>query len=174
MVCTPVNSDSVNSICGLHSVESLCLQVTFCNQNKLNCYTCAECTKEGVVDTWVWPAAKCILQWAELRDNCSCPQCKKPFTRLLTYRTLDGTMSDFPVEESVCLLKRATWIQDQLKVSHMTLVPRAFTKSKVLQLTLQHYIVAKQHVLPIALQDLSTHSLLRQAHVIPYSMLGRF
>lgn len=61
--------------------------------------------------------AKCILQWAELRDNCSCPQCKKPFSRLLTYRTLDGTMSDFPVEESVCLLKRATWIQDQMKTA---------------------------------------------------------
>lgn len=26
-------------------------------------------------------------------------------------------MSDFPVEESVCLLKRATWVQDQLKVT---------------------------------------------------------
>ena len=29
-------------------------------------------------------------------------------------------MSDFPVEESVCLLKRATWIQDQMKVSQLT------------------------------------------------------
>lgn len=61
-------------------------------------------------------AARCILQWAELREDCSCPQCKTPFSRLLTYRTLDGTMSDFPVEESICLLKRATWVQDQLKV----------------------------------------------------------
>ncbi|DBA78362.1 TPA: hypothetical protein ACH3X2_008299 [Trebouxia sp. C0005] len=51
-------------------------------------------------------------------DDMTCPQCKKPFSRLLTYRTLDGTMSDFPVEESVCLLKRATWIQEQLKASH--------------------------------------------------------
>ena len=67
-------------------------------------------------------AAKCILQWAELRDSCSCPQCKKPFSRLLTYRTLDGTMSDFPVEESVCLLKRATWVQDQMKVCDMSLL----------------------------------------------------
>lgn len=102
----------------------------------MNRYTCAEYIKDSIIDKWVWPAAKCILQWAELRDNCSCPQCKKPFTRLLTYRTLDGTMSDFPVEESVCLLKRATWIQDQLKVSHVTLALRASTKSMVLQLTL--------------------------------------
>ena len=64
-------------------------------------------------------AAKCILQWAELREDCSCPQCKKPFSRLLTYRTLDGTMSDFPVEESICLLKRANWVQDQLKVKSL-------------------------------------------------------
>jgi len=81
---------------------------------------CFHCLTHGP-----WYAAKCILQWADLRDNCSCPQCKKPFSRLLTYRTLDGTMSDFPVEESVCLLKRATWIQEQLKASHATAVQNA-------------------------------------------------
>ncbi|KAL0048493.1 hypothetical protein WJX82_004503 [Trebouxia sp. C0006] len=86
--------------------------------------TCAICLEQIQLENTAYVkgcehayCAKCILQWADLRDNCSCPQCKKPFTRLLTYRTLDGTMSDFPVEESVCLLKRATWIQEQLKAT---------------------------------------------------------
>lgn len=86
--------------------------------------TCAICLEQIQLENTAYVkgcehayCAKCILQWADLRDNCSCPQCKKPFSRLLTYRTLDGTMSDFPVEESVCLLKRATWIQEQLKTA---------------------------------------------------------
>ncbi len=97
---------------------------TLCSRTKLFCCICwlRTCAKKcfHCLTCGPWYAAKCILQWADLRDNCSCPQCKKPFTRLLTYRTLDGTMSDFPVEESVCLLKRATWIQEQLKASHFS------------------------------------------------------
>lgn len=50
------------------------------------------------------------------KDPTWCPQCKAPFTALLTYRRLDGTLSDFPVEESVCLLKRSQWFTDHLKV----------------------------------------------------------
>jgi len=50
------------------------------------------------------------------KDPAWCPQCKAPFTRLVTYRALDGTLSDFPAEESVCLLKRACWFQAHLRV----------------------------------------------------------
>ena len=63
------------------------------------------------------PAAKCILKWAVQRDNCWCPQCKAPFQYLFTYRNLDGTLNDFPQEESVVLLKRAEWFVASLKVS---------------------------------------------------------
>lgn len=42
----------------------------------------------------------------------ACPQCKAPFNYLYTHRLLDGTMSDFPVEESVCLLRRARWFEE--------------------------------------------------------------
>jgi len=38
-----------------------------------------------------------------------CPQCKAPFSYLFTHRHLDGTPSDYPLEESVTLLKRARW-----------------------------------------------------------------
>lgn len=61
-------------------------------------------------------AGKCILAWTVHRDPPSCPQCKAPFTSLLTFRKLDGSMSDYPVEESVCLLKRAIWFEAYLKV----------------------------------------------------------
>ncbi len=54
------------------------------------------------------------------RDPPSCPQCKAPFTSLLTFRKLDGSMSDYPVEESVCLLKRAIWFEAYLKVCHLS------------------------------------------------------
>eukprot|EP00891_Asterochloris_glomerata_P009667 jgi/Astpho2/9667/Aster-03930 len=61
--------------------------------------------------------AKCILKWAVQRDNCRCPQCKAPFQYLFTYRNLDGTLNDFPQEESVVLLKRAEWFVATLKDS---------------------------------------------------------
>lgn len=61
-------------------------------------------------------AGKCILAWTVHRDPPSCPQCKAPFASLLTFRKLDGSMSDYPVEESVCLLKRAIWFEAHLKV----------------------------------------------------------
>lgn len=60
-------------------------------------------------------AVHCILQWARFRDNPQCPQCKTPFGYLWTHRLLDGTLSDFPVEESVVLLKRARWFDDYVK-----------------------------------------------------------
>ena len=36
--------------------------------------------------------AHCILHWALHKEEPWCPQCKQPFTYLLTYRTLDGTL----------------------------------------------------------------------------------
>lgn len=59
----------------------------------------------------------CILQWALHKEEPWCPQCKHPFSYLLTYRTLDGTLQDFPAEESVCLLKRARWFEDHMRSS---------------------------------------------------------
>eukprot|EP00198_Chlamydomonas_reinhardtii_P009790 XP_001699127.1 predicted protein [Chlamydomonas reinhardtii] len=58
----------------------------------------------------------CILQWAVQKEAPWCPQCKKPFNYLYTHRLLDGTLSDAPCEESVCLLKRATWFVEHVKV----------------------------------------------------------
>uniref|UniRef100_A0A061S7G1 Zinc finger family protein n=1 Tax=Tetraselmis sp. GSL018 TaxID=582737 RepID=A0A061S7G1_9CHLO len=58
----------------------------------------------------------CILRWSQVReDSTSCPKCKTPFTCLYTYRRLDGTLSDFPQEETVYLLRRASWFVDSLK-----------------------------------------------------------
>ena len=36
--------------------------------------------------------ATCILHWALHKEEPWCPQCKNPFSYLLTYRTLDGTL----------------------------------------------------------------------------------
>ncbi|KXZ43222.1 hypothetical protein GPECTOR_97g760 [Gonium pectorale] len=60
----------------------------------------------------------CILQWAVVKEQtaASCPQCKAPFNYIFCHRLLDGTLSDAPVEESVCLLKRASWFVDHVKV----------------------------------------------------------
>jgi len=57
----------------------------------------------------------CILQWTLHKETCLCPQCKQPFSYLMTYRALDGTLNDFPVEESVVLLRRARWFEESLK-----------------------------------------------------------
>lgn len=57
----------------------------------------------------------CILHWALHKEHPWCPQCKQPFSYLFTYRTLDGELSDFPVEESVVLLKRAQWFTETLR-----------------------------------------------------------
>ncbi|GAQ82783.1 Zinc finger RING-type domain containing protein [Klebsormidium nitens] len=51
----------------------------------------------------------CILRWATFHTTPWCPQCRLPFTKLYTYKTLDGSLSDVMLEESVCLLLRATW-----------------------------------------------------------------
>ena len=59
---------------------------------------------------------KCILRWAAHRENPTCPQCKAPFGSLLTYYRLDGSLNDFPCEESVCLLKRAHFFTEHMQV----------------------------------------------------------
>ena len=51
-----------------------------------------------------------------VKEQAGCPQCKAPFSTLFTYRSLDGTLHDFPQEESVCLLARAQWFAVHLKV----------------------------------------------------------
>eukprot|EP00195_Chlamydomonas_chlamydogama_P015326 CAMPEP_0202893988 /NCGR_PEP_ID=MMETSP1392-20130828/3459_1 /ASSEMBLY_ACC=CAM_ASM_000868 /TAXON_ID=225041 /ORGANISM="Chlamydomonas chlamydogama, Strain SAG 11-48b" /LENGTH=305 /DNA_ID=CAMNT_0049578513 /DNA_START=381 /DNA_END=1298 /DNA_ORIENTATION=- len=58
----------------------------------------------------------CILHWALYKETPLCPQCKSPFNYLFVHRMLDGTVSDYAIEESVCLLKRATWFQEHVKV----------------------------------------------------------
>lgn len=57
----------------------------------------------------------CILRWTLHREEPCCPQCKQPFSYLLTYRTLDGELQDFPTEEPVVLLKRACWFEEHLR-----------------------------------------------------------
>ena len=74
---------------------------------------------EATFEKHMLHAGKCILAWTVHRDPPSCPQCKAPFASLLTFRKLDGSMSDYPVEESVCLLKRAIWFEAYLKVSSL-------------------------------------------------------
>ena len=42
-------------------------------------------------------AVGCILKWALVKeDDVSCPKCKAKFSSLYTYRSLDGTLHDFP------------------------------------------------------------------------------
>lgn len=53
----------------------------------------------------------CILRWASYVDNPWCPQCKHQFSSLYVYRALDGSMHDFMLEESICLLLRASWFE---------------------------------------------------------------
>ncbi|KAK9823640.1 hypothetical protein WJX72_004388 [[Myrmecia] bisecta] len=84
--------------------------------------TCAICLEQiPLADTAIVKGCEhaycvhCILRWAMQKETCSCPKCKAPFSYLFTYRSLDGTLHDFPLEESVCLLKRARWFEDHLK-----------------------------------------------------------
>lgn len=53
----------------------------------------------------------CILRWASYVDNPWCPQCKHRFSSLYVYRAIDGSMHDYMVEESICLLLRAPWFE---------------------------------------------------------------
>ena len=59
----------------------------------------------------------CILQWTLHRETPVCPTCKQPFSYLLTYRALDGSLNDFPMEESVVLLRRAQLFEDWIRAS---------------------------------------------------------
>jgi len=53
----------------------------------------------------------CILRWASYLANPWCPQCKHPFSSLFVYKALDGSMHDYMLEESICLLLRASWFE---------------------------------------------------------------
>ncbi|XP_021734225.1 uncharacterized protein LOC110700969 [Chenopodium quinoa] len=59
----------------------------------------------------------CILQWATYHENPKCPKCKNPFESLSVHRALDGSLHDYMLEESVCLLVRASWFKP-LVVDH--------------------------------------------------------
>lgn len=59
----------------------------------------------------------CILQWATYHESPKCPQCKHPFESLSVHRALDGSLHDHMLEESVCLLVRASWFKP-LDVEH--------------------------------------------------------
>ncbi|KAG2432328.1 hypothetical protein HYH02_013048 [Chlamydomonas schloesseri] len=89
---------------------------------QLNEDVCAICLGEiELVETAIIKGCEhqycvnCILQWALQKEAPWCPQCKKPFNYLYTHRLLDGSLSDAPCEESVCLLKRATWFVEHVK-----------------------------------------------------------
>ena len=65
--------------------------------------------------------AACIVGWAVASSPAGasgaevsgqCPQCKRGYASVATHRRLDGSLSDFPVEEAVCLLRRARWFCD--------------------------------------------------------------
>jgi hypothetical protein len=84
--------------------------------------TCAICLEQSKLDEVALVkgcdhsyCVNCILRWASQREDAWCPKCKQPFQYLYTYRALDGTLHDFPMEESLVLLKRATWFQAHLK-----------------------------------------------------------
>eukprot|EP00889_Picochlorum_renovo_P003695 jgi/Picre1/30725/NNA_006086.t1 len=55
--------------------------------------------------------------WTLHKEKTFCPTCKQPFSYLLTYRGLDGSLNDFPMEESVVLLRRAHWFEDWIRAS---------------------------------------------------------
>ena len=93
--------------------------------------TCAVCLDTiALPDLALLPAcdhaycAPCILAWAvacgaagvddakRRKEDAPCPQCKAPFATVVTHRRLDGSVTDAPAEESVCLLARARWFVD--------------------------------------------------------------
>eukprot|EP00798_Chlamydomonas_sp_ICE-L_P024887 gene24886-10552_t len=70
----------------------------------------------------------CILSWTLCKEEPSCPQCKHKFQHLFVHRQLDGTITDFPIRESVVLLTRAKWFEDQL---HASARPRAISAANM-------------------------------------------
>ncbi|KAL2507093.1 RING/U-box superfamily protein [Forsythia ovata] len=53
----------------------------------------------------------CILRWASYKEEPLCPQCKNPFELLNIHRSLDGSIHDYMIEESVWLLLSASWFK---------------------------------------------------------------
>ena len=77
--------------------------------------------------------AHCILQWTLHKSDagCVCPTCKRPFSYLLTYRALDGTLNDFPMEESVVLLRRSHWFEEWVRESENASCQSLFEEAKI-------------------------------------------
>lgn len=84
----------------------------------LTCAICLDCIDPA--DLALIPncehqyCVNCILHWAVHKEATWCPQCRVPFSQLLTYRKLDGSLRDFPASESVCLLKRTAHFQEYM------------------------------------------------------------
>lgn len=109
-----------HSYCGAQSPQRLCARCTFLHSTapierlwRVRC----DCVSATLTQLVAVPAVKCILRWAAHREHSTCPQCKAPFDYLLTYYRLDGTLNDFPCEESVTLLKRARFFTDHMQVA---------------------------------------------------------
>jgi len=86
-------------------------------------FTCAICLKNPPPQDTAQPVGCdhiyctcCLLHWAVYKEKPICPQCKVPFSSLLTFRTVDGEVHDYPCQESVGMLKRAPWFQEHLKM----------------------------------------------------------
>lgn len=59
------------------------------------------------------------MRWAEEKERALCPQCKRGFDYVMTYRNLDGTVRKTMAKESVCLLKRTHWYLHHKEVGTM-------------------------------------------------------
>mmetsp|Transcript_20717 Transcript_20717/g.36967 ORF Transcript_20717/g.36967 Transcript_20717/m.36967 type:complete len:292 (-) Transcript_20717:299-1174(-) len=105
-------ADDVITAQGEHSVESLMdedMQCAIC----LDTVPLAESAMIKGCDHLY--CVGCILKWSLIKeDKVTCPKCKSSFHSVYTYRSLDGTLNDFPQEESVVLLQRAVWFEESL------------------------------------------------------------
>lgn len=94
-----------------------------------SCSSCAPSRSTFIPEVAVHPflkllpvrAVNCILKWAAMRPAVSCPTCKAPFSNLLVHRQLDGSLTDFQVEESAALLVRTPWFREWAEVCPLAL-----------------------------------------------------
>ncbi|KAI5082235.1 hypothetical protein GOP47_0001978 [Adiantum capillus-veneris] len=101
--CATVGHPSgVEHLCSLTLVTQLC---AICH-DKIKAEETAEI--KGCEHSY---CVTCILRWASYKTEPWCPQCRLPFSSLYVYRALDGSLSDYMFEESVCLLLRAFWFK---------------------------------------------------------------
>lgn len=99
-------------------------------------FTCAICLKNPAAKDTAQPVGCdhiyctcCLLHWAVYKEKPICPQCKVPFNSLLTFRTVDGELHDYPCQESVGMLKRAPWFQEHLKMKEQAMAEASLPES---------------------------------------------